>query len=229
MKEIIDTIYTKEKDIEKEKYKYDVIVVMGGGIREKGRGGTKRWRTTSYGEGDDYGSLGARARVIAAEYLYEKGNVAKNILTTTGKPKYLDWDLNAPAESEVMKDELAQRGLPENLIFIDDKSKNTKENIEEIFKIAKEHNWKKLLILSNDYHLLRIREFCKKIQEGMGATDLQIDFESAEGVLKEYDPKWGNFIERAYESPGMFKRIENEKRGLEALKKEKYKSIQEKK
>lgn len=139
---------------EKEKqFRYDVVVTLGGGIRRHEKG----WHTTNYSEGDDYGTLGSRARIIATQYLYEQGDVAENYLTTTGKPKYLEEDPEAPRESEIGRKELLERGLPPEHVFIENESKTTKQNIANVLKIAKEHSWHKMLIVSSNYHIPRIK------------------------------------------------------------------------
>lgn len=220
---------TKEEKVEKEKeYKYDAIVTLSGAMKKHEKLG---WRTTAYSEGDAFGALGGRIRIIATEYLYKKGNVAKNILTVTGKPKYLE---NEPAEimaeSEVMKKELIGRGIPEEAVFVEKTSKNTKQNFEELFKMAKANNWGKILIITNRYHVPRAEAFCKDFQEkNIAYKNIKTDFISAEDVLIEQEPRWKELIEKAYAHPEMIKRMENEIKGLEALKKSEYRSIQEKK
>jgi uncharacterized SAM-binding protein YcdF (DUF218 family) len=209
-----------------KEYKYDVIVTLGGGIRKHEKRG---WRTTNYSESDNYGALGSRVRIIATEYLAEKGNVAENFLTTTGKPNYLENEPDAPGESEIGKKELISRGIPEEKIFLENESKNTKQNIENVLKIALDHNWKKILILSSNYHIPRIKALYEKaIAENKDYEDITIDFQGAEDVLTAVDPRWQKYIDQANSLEEMKKREENEKKGVDILKSGKaYSSIQE--
>jgi len=194
---------------ENEPYKYDVAVVLGGGFKEHG----DRKKTTVYSEGDANGALGARARIIAAEYIYKKGNVARNFLVATGK-------------EHVEAQELISRGIPQELVYIEDNSGNTQENIVNLLRKAKEMAWERILILSSDYHIPRIRalygQFLKEHeQEYMG---LQIDFQGAEDILVETKPKWKKYVAQAYVLDEMVKRQKNEAKGLDDIKAGKYNS-----
>ncbi|MDD4994900.1 MAG: YdcF family protein [Patescibacteria group bacterium] len=217
-----------ETNVEKEnKYRYDAIITLSGAMRKHEKFG---WRTTAYSEGDAFGALGGRIRVIATEYLFKKGDTAKNVLTVTGKPNYLESEPpETPEESELMKKELVGRGIPEESIFVEKVSKNTKQNFEELFRIAKENFWNHILIVTNAYHVPRSEAFCKKFQKDNPIySDVDVDFISAEDVLIEQEPRWKELIDKAYAHPEMIKRLENEMKGLEALKSSQYSSIQEK-
>jgi hypothetical protein len=217
-----DEITSPEKN---KGYKYDVIAVLNGGIRKHRKG----WRTTNYSESDDYGSLGSRARMIAAGHLFQKGDLAENFFVTTGKTNYLENEPDAPGESEVAKEELVKRGIPEENIFLENESKNTKQGIIGILKAALGHGWKKILILSSDYHMPRVKALCEKIVAENGDYEaIDIDYQGAETFLTEVNPKWKKYIEQANNLEGMKTRIENEEKGLRDLESGSYRSVQEK-
>ena len=59
------------------------------------------------------------------------------------------------SEAEGMKRILMAEGIDESKIILEDKSKNTAENIEFSSKIMGEKKFKEVIIVSNDFHLRR--------------------------------------------------------------------------
>ena len=157
------------------------------------------------------------------------GDVAENFIESTGKPKYLEEKKDAPAESEVAKAELIKRGLPQEHVFIENESKNTAQNIANVLEMARDHGWKKILVVSSDYHIPRIKVLYEKyLDEHQEYRDFKVEFKSAEYILVEMNPKWQRYIDQAHNLEEMQKRIQNEQKGLKDLKKDTYKSIQDK-
>lgn len=68
---------------------------------------------------------------------------------------------NIYSEAEVMKQYLIENGIDSNKIIIEDKSKNTIENILFIKNIVKDN---KTIILSSNYHILRIKLITKLLK-----------------------------------------------------------------
>jgi uncharacterized SAM-binding protein YcdF (DUF218 family) len=54
-----------------------------------------------------------------------------------------------------MADYLFQAGVPKEKIIIEGKSQNTKEQAEEVFKIVKESNLQKIILVASEFHQLR--------------------------------------------------------------------------
>jgi hypothetical protein len=197
------------------------IVVLGGGMKKDANG---RWRTTNYDEpGDNFGVSGDRLRVEAANYLY-KNNQEQLIITSGGKGQFRDIS-DAPAVSGILKKELMELGVPEKNIIEENNSGNTYEQLKEIKKIIGEKKLKNISILSNDWHLPRIKEMLEQFEELKQIFDsTKLEFLSAEKICLEYDKEaWQEIIEKAYKSEGLKKRIELEQKGVQDIKEGRYK------
>src|SRR3989344_4629711 len=99
--------------------KINAIVVLGGSLKKE----NNVWRTTNFNEGDNFGSLGDRLRVVSAHYLYQK-NPDTIIIVLGGRGK-LTGIQDSPPVSEVIKSELVAFGVPKEKIVIETKSGNT--------------------------------------------------------------------------------------------------------
>lgn len=65
-------------------------------------------------------------------------------------------------EAEVSKNELLKKGVPERNIFIENKSNSTLEQIQYLnINLYKKNNWKEIVIISDNFHLLRTKQICK--------------------------------------------------------------------
>lgn len=72
------------------------------------------------------------------------------------------------SEAEAMEKYLVQKGVDKNFIILEDKSKNTLENIKFSEKKMEDNNLKSSIIVSNKYHLKRAELLCQK--EGIKAS-----------------------------------------------------------
>ncbi|AVQ45555.1 YdcF family protein [Clostridium botulinum] len=72
------------------------------------------------------------------------------------------------SEAEAMEKYLVQKGVDKNSIILEDKSKNTLENIKFSKKKMEDNNLKSSIIVSNKYHLKRAELLCQK--EGIKAS-----------------------------------------------------------
>lgn len=197
------------------------IVILGGGLKKDANG---RWRTTNYDEpGDNFGVSGDRLRVVAAGYLY-KNNPKQIIIASGGKGQLKDIP-DAPTVSEVLKKELMELGVPEEIIIEEKKSGNTYQQLQEIKKIIKDKGLKNISLLSNEWHLPRIKEMIETMPELKEIFNLtKVEFLSAEKICLEYDKEaWQETIEQAYKSEGLKERIEREQKGVQDIKEGKYK------
>lgn len=54
-----------------------------------------------------------------------------------------------------LKKELINNGIPETVIMVEDTSLNTKDQAQNVIKLAKENKWEKIIVVTSLYHLLR--------------------------------------------------------------------------
>lgn len=140
------------------------------------------WQVMSFGKtilADDYHAdvavvLGAaawdvrpspvfRERLNHALDLYQQGRVQKLALTG-GTPK-----TGFMTEADVGKRFFMQKGVPEKDIVLENQSRNTYENLVLIRKVLHEHGLRKVVIVSDPYHLARAARIAQNI-------DFQADF-----------------------------------------------------
>ena len=197
-----------------------VVVILGGGlVKENGK-----WRTTNFNElGDDFGVLGDRLRIIAGSYLY-KNNPEIFIIASGSKGQFKDIP-DAPTVSEIFKKELIELGVLKERIIKEDKGGSTYQQLQEIKKIIKENCLKKVIIISNEWHLPRVEAMIKYDSDLVKMLkEKKIEIKSAEKICLKYEPaKWQDIINIAYNSEEMINRIELEKRGVEQIKSSVYK------
>lgn len=119
--------------------KADVVVVLGAKVNANG--------TLS-------DALYDRTRTACD--LYHQG-WAKHILFSGG------WDNKAPySEPQAMRYFALQHGIPDSAICLDEHGINTQATIQTTKKLAKQHGWKTILVVSHDYHLARIQLCCSQ-------------------------------------------------------------------
>jgi uncharacterized SAM-binding protein YcdF (DUF218 family) len=65
-----------------------------------------------------------------------------------------------------MKQRLQKAGVPAKYILLDEQSQNTKEQAEEVMRLAKEKKWKRLILVASHYHQYRaFLTFLKAMQK----------------------------------------------------------------
>ena len=90
-----------------------------------------------------------KERINHAIHLYEEGRVATLILTGgfgTGAPF---------AESEVARTYCLDRGVPEEALILETKSRTTRENLSEAKLLLDRHGLRSALVVSDPWHLKR--------------------------------------------------------------------------
>lgn len=94
-----------------------------------------------------------REQIVETAYEAFKKGLAKIIITTGAAQEGYE-----KSEAEFQKEYLIKRGVPQNLIFTETKSANTKESAEFALKLIKKlklkHN--KIILVSKNYHARRI-------------------------------------------------------------------------
>lgn len=118
--------------------KADCIVVFAGGAGESGKAGE-----------------GYEERVGYAVELYKKG-YADNIIFSSGY-------INVFHEPLVMKALAKDLGVPGEAIILENKARNTYENVKFSKKILDKMSWNKILLVSTGYHMRRVSLVFNKI------------------------------------------------------------------
>jgi len=197
-----------------------VIAILGGGLKKEKNG---IWRSTNFDEGDNFGADGSRVRIIAGAYLY-KNNLCDFIVASGGKGQYKK-NPEAPNISSVIKRELIELGIPSKKIIEEKKSNNTYEQLREFKKIIENKKIKKFKIISNKYHLPRIKAMIEIDNKLNGLFKKKIiKLESAEKIILKYDSKkWLSIINDAYSNRRMKEKIKLENQGLKDIKNGTYK------
>src|SRR3989344_3732240 len=191
------------------------IIVLGGGLI---KGPDERWHTTRFEKGTK--ESGGRLRVEAVFHLAKNEYPNAVVVVSGGWGRKREGVEDAPKLCDVIKSELIELGLSEDRIIEEANSNTTYEQIAELKKLAMKRGFNKLILMTNDYHLERMKAFLEYIPEFRKLPgSYRIKLESAEQVLLRYDPgTWKNVIEEAYSSPELKDRIEKEKNGVEDVK-----------
>lgn len=223
----------KPREVEKsERYREllhgspDAIFVLSGGIKVRERPGAEpRITTTAYSD-DEKGGLiiGGKARVIAAAEVGPYFPEAK-IVTTSAPPN--DPESNA----KVMAQELEHHGIPSEQIVLEEKSVNTLTEIKELVRMAAANGWKKVAVITSDYHVPRSQEILQRLEtyadeedtelvsavEQMKSGKIEVSFVAAEEILPLRSEHYRTLIEKVHQSAEYRKRVEAEQRGLQQL------------
>jgi|GEM_PF-878703 len=192
------------------------IAILGGYLRKDKNG---RWRTSNLDEKDKFGVIGDRLRILAAYSLYLK-NPGQILLALGGKGQ-LKKMLGAPTLAKIIKNELLDLGVSGEKIVLEEKSENTWQSLSALKKILIKDGIHRINIISNRYHLPRIRAFISSDNEyeKMFQTG-RVKLLAAEEILIKDNPrKWRELIRNAYKTDEMKKRIKLEKKGISDLRK----------
>jgi uncharacterized SAM-binding protein YcdF (DUF218 family)/glycosyltransferase involved in cell wall biosynthesis len=108
----------------------DAIVVFAGGVGETGKAGG-----------------GAQERINEAVALYRAG-YAPYLVLSSG---YV-YSFN---EAESMRDLAIAQQVPASAIALEQRSKNTFQNVTFVNEILKDHKWRSILLVSSPYHMRR--------------------------------------------------------------------------
>ena len=196
------------------------IVILGGWV-SKGEDGA--WYADDLYPGfKEFGPSGHRLRLLAGYYL-QKEKPGTVIVASGGKGKH-SHDPEAPAVSAVMKKELQDLGVPGESIKEDSKSDNTYQQLAHLPEMVASLAPKEILIISNAYHLPRIRAFMECVPDIKDrVVSMPTRLVAAEDVVSRHDEKLRTAVKRAYASPGMRKQEAIEARGIADLKAGNYK------
>jgi len=200
---------------------FDAIIILGGGLK-KDIGG---WRTTNFNEGDNFGCLGDRLRVVAGVLLYnvlKKKNPGLSIIVSGGRGQFRNVP-GAPPVSVVLKKELIELGVRRADIEVENKSGTTYQQLKKISKLVLKSGMNKIVIITNRCHMPRVRALIENVKDlellKKQLSAKKIFLKSAEDIALRYDRKnWKSVIDYAYKSKLMKKRLLLEKQGVRQLK-----------
>ena len=122
-----------DEAVKDETGKADVIIVFGAAIAAGGRP-----------------SRVLQSRINRAFELYKK-KMAQQFILTGG----IGW--GPPAESVVMKRELVRMGIPEQSIFLETRSRSTREQVTFAIRTCRSSGWKSALLVSDPFHIYRLK------------------------------------------------------------------------
>jgi len=181
----------------------DAIIVFPGGIMPLEAGG---WRTTTYEEGDTFGTLGGQDRVEAAALLAKKYPNAYVVTTshTLGRA--------APSLADVYAQELLALGINNARIIKEESSNSTRAGLRAAMQLAEKRGWKRIIGISSGFHIPRIRAFFEQEH-----SPVEVEFIASEPVLTAADPSFVARFDAVQKTDAYQKRLAAEVRGIEAL------------
>jgi len=196
------------------------IVIFGGHLVKDANG---LWKTTNFDESDEYGVLGDRLRIEAGSFLYQE-NKQLTVIALGGRGQLAKIP-DAPAVSEIIKSELVKLNVPEKNIITENESGSTYDQLREMKKIIRKKNFGEAVIISNKYHLPRIRAMIEQWDRDLADWLYQgkISLLAAEEVIIKYQPERAEEIKRAYDTVAMRERIGLEQKGVSEIKAGTYK------
>lgn len=169
---------------------FDAIIVLGAGVQEK----------KSHLKSRIEPGFGGKMRAMAAAEAYRQG-LTPVLVFSGGKTAGEEY----PSEAQAMQAFLERKyqnqdgkfsHIPPEAIILEEKSKDTSTNFENLLKLIKEKGWNNVAILTNDFHLERTTKLIHNFS--LEAEDI-----SAEEKLKERDPRFIKIIHNFYSSSGM--------------------------
>ncbi len=112
-------------------------------------------------------------RFLHPLHLYRAGKV-KQILITGGDSKIL---AEGVPEAEQIEKILMMAGVPEEAIFTESKSRNTRENALHTAALLEKHpEWRRVLLVTSAFHMRRSLDCFRKV--GLQPTPFSTDFSS---------------------------------------------------
>ena len=191
-----------------------VVVVLGGALRKDDTG---RWRTVDLGQGgDNFAASNDRWRIDAV-YAIWKNDRSTTLVVSGGQGQYKK-ETDTPAVAEVMAHELMELGVSESAIMKDVESGNTVEQLRMTAAFAKEMKLQKVVILSNEWHIPRIKEMIAHapgLVESL--TGVEVELVAAENILWAESMEWQDRIKSARTDPGIMTRVALEQKGIRQI------------
>ncbi|HEY4523540.1 MAG TPA: YdcF family protein [Candidatus Paceibacterota bacterium] len=160
----------------------DCVVVLDAGVADRATRKTHHWVPTSYEDETAnwretlqtsrpsyeprksergnivIGAAGGKARAIAGAELFRYFHMP--LVTTSKNSEEQKGETENNDPWIVYKDYLTERqGVPPEAIVSEKESTSTFEQVLNLVELAKDENWKSMLVILNDHHLLRTKTF----------------------------------------------------------------------
>lgn len=94
-----------------------------------------------------------KARAEEGAKLYNDGWAPVMIFSGAAR----DQDKSGVSNAKAMAQFVKEQGVPDEAIILEEHSKTTFENAVEVAKIIKNHNWKKIILVTSPYHQRRTK------------------------------------------------------------------------
>lgn len=168
------------------------------------------WRTNGLnGPGDHSGVTLDRFRVVAGAYLFEQSPDGTAFIVQGGLAQE-----NKPSIAAVMKKELLELGVPEAAVLLEEKSHSSHTQLLELQTLAVREQPEHINIVSNEWHLPRLRAMLECLPELSKLCKMAPTFVEAEDVLVRQRPhEWSDSINKIRGRADVLKRIEKEELG----------------
>jgi uncharacterized SAM-binding protein YcdF (DUF218 family) len=127
---------------------------------------------------------------LAAGELYKNKKTAK-IIFSGGKTGGENFPSEAAAMRAFMKKAFPE--IPDSDIFLEENSKNTQENAEELKKITESFNQKNIAILTVDFHTKRSKEIFER-------ENMKFETLSSENILLDRSEHYKKLIDDFHSS-----------------------------
>lgn len=115
-----------------------------------------------------------QARLDRARELYKQGYAA-SIIVTGGKTME-----NINSDSSIGKEYLTQRDISANLIFVEEYSRTTLQNLMFAQKIMKARDFRSAILISHDFHMAR----AERMAQDLGITAFSAPVETQSELSK---------------------------------------------
>lgn len=194
------------------------IAIFGGGLKQDKKNGP--WRTTNYDEsGGQYGLPGDRLRILAGALLYKNNPTNSTIIAMGGIGQMAKIKGIVPL-AKILREELIKLDIPRHDIIMEQHSGSTHSQLIELKKIIKDKYFQTTKIISNEWHLPRIKAIIdNKPSLKKFYSKHNIEFISAEKILVKFDNQsWKTIVKKAYQSTEMKKNICPGKKGIKQIK-----------
>lgn len=210
-----------------------IIFVLAGSMKYNEKKG--RYESGSFSTSDQNSlkatgvalAAGGKDRVLAAAELH-KAFPSVDIITTSRTRNQ-----DEPTYAAVMKDELLQKGVPDERIVLEEDSVSTVTEYKEAIKLWNTHKWSSIVFITSNFHVLRARALLNHIEDfsdndeelelitsfanSIRQGSLSVQFLGSAEILAIRDEHYKSLLQEVNASDGIQQRIAFEKKGVEQI------------
>ncbi len=141
---------------------YDAVILLGGAVSH---GATQTWNVPSYNDNVE--------RLFATFDLLRSGR-ARSVIVSGGRR-----DADDPVvEADVLGKQLEDWGIDRARIVLEDRARNTRENATESKRLAAEHRFQSLVMVTSARHVKRALQSFRTV--GLDVDTLPVDYRSSD-------------------------------------------------